>query len=410
MFTTIIGMCAIPALVRKATYTPDNYPFVYYSSVLKDLVYIDYKNKKTPMTDRQGKVYTTAEFDSVMPLLNYRQRMVDGTLPDSIEGLAITPPIVMSKSITFKSSPSKFDAPNVGLYIMFESTPKRIGLELPDDVFRMKNDIEFINDATNTVDEAKSQKFQKALDKAGYTFPAQWVEGNMNPRKRYDEGYFSLDSKSQLYHIKMVNGNPYVGNTGVGDSIEVSRFSMYESGDKRFYGFLFDKTGNIYIIGNDEGKYQLEKLDIPAIDTSNDELLIMGNLLYWTVSVTNSKGKDVYALKASTFEQVEKLSIPRVEGRWDKVSAWLFPIYITLTHENSDFIYPQVSFTGYYAFLVNLLLSIVMALFIPNSPKKKILQSLYVLITGIPGLIALLILPNISTRKLKKRSILTLKK
>lgn len=46
LFITLVGMWAIPALVKKATYKPDQYPFVYYSTMLKDLGIIDYKNKK----------------------------------------------------------------------------------------------------------------------------------------------------------------------------------------------------------------------------------------------------------------------------------------------------------------------------------------------------------------------------
>lgn len=402
VFTTAIGLCIIPELIKKITYTPSTYPFVYYSSILKDLCFVDYKDKKTPLRDTQGKIYTTAEFDSVMPLLNYRQRMTDGTLPDSLEGLEITPPIIMSKNVTFKSYPSKFNTPNVGLYIMFESMPKRVGLELPDDVFRFDKKIEFINNLSNTIDKTKSQKFQDALDKKGYTFPSQWVEGNMNPRKRYDEGYFSLDDKSQLYHIKMVNDRPYVSNTGVGDSIKIAKFSMYEAGDKRFYGFLFDKEGYIYILGYDEGLYNIQKLDIPSIDINSDEVLIMGNLLYWTVSITNDKGKNVYALKTSTLERVQNLFLPRIEGKWDKISNGLFPAYITLTDNSSDYIYPTIIFTSYKALLFNLFLAIIVLVF-PNARKEKAFQFIYVLLTGIAGLLAILILPEWCKRKRRKQ-------
>lgn len=403
IFVTLIGMCAIPSLCKKITYSPDDYPFVYYSSILKELCYVDFQNKETPMRDGAGNLYTTAQCDSLMPLFNFRQLMVDGRLPDSIDGHEITPPILMSKSIIYRYSPAKFKTPDLGLYIMYESMPKRVGLELPDDVFRMKDKIEFIDNASNTVNSQKSETFQQALNKAEYAFPTQWISGNMNPRKRYDEGYFCLDNNQQLFHVKMVNGRPFVRNTHIGDSIHIEGFTMYEAADKHFYGFLFDKTGNSYIIESDEGKYKALKLDIPPIDLENDEIMIMGNLLYWTVSVTSKRGKDVYALKSETLECLEKVSLDRIPGKWDNVSTWLFPAYLTFEHNNSDFIYPRITVTGYKAFAINLVLALIFGLAIPNPNKKRLFNFLFVLLTGIAGLIALLILPNFSTKKIKSK-------
>lgn len=403
VFVTLIGACAIPALTKKMTYSPDDYPFVHYSSILKELCFIDFHNKETPMRDSSGNLYTTAEFDSLMPIFNFRQLMVDGRLPDSIDGHEITPPILMAKSVIYRFSPEKLQTPELGLYLMYESMPKRVGLELPDDVFRMTDKIEFIDDVTNTVNEKKSQMFQQALEKVGYSFPAKWVSGNMNPRKRYDDGYLTLDDKNQLFHLKMVNGRPYARNTHVGDSIDVEAFTMYESGDKRFYGFLFDKQGSMYIIGYDEGNYYTVKLDIPPIDMKNDNVMIMGNLLYWNVSVTSSNGQNSYALKTETLERIAENHIERTPGKWDMVSEWLFPVYLSFEHSNTDFVYPKFTFTSYKAFAINILLALAFALLIPNPNKKRIFQFVYILFTGIAGVVALLLLPNFSTKKIQSK-------
>jgi len=403
IFVTLIAMCGIPSLVKKATFSPDDYPFVYYSSILEELCFIDFQNKETPMRDGSGKLYTTAESDSLMPLFNFRQLMVDGRLPDSIGGHEITPQILMGKSIIYRYSPNKLQTPELGLYIMYESMPKRIGLELPDDVFRLADNIEFIDNTANTVNEEKSRVFQQSLEKVSFTFPAKWVSGNMNPRKRYDEGYFCLDSNNQLFHMKMVNGRPYTRNTHVGDSIDIEGFTMYEAADKRFYGFLFGKAGDIYIIEGDEGKYKPVKLDIPLIDIRNDEVMVMGNLLYWSVSIMSDKGKDTYALKSETLECLQHVHLDRTPGKWDKVSEWLFPVYLTLEHRNTDFIYPQLTFTGYKGFIINLVLALLIGLLVPNPGKKRIFSFVCILIAGIAGLIALLILPNFSTKKIKSK-------
>jgi len=403
IFVTLIGMCGIPSLVKKATYSPDDYPFIYYSSILEELCYLDFHNKETPMRDGSGNLYNTAQADSLMPLLNFRQLMVDGRLPDSIGGHEINPQKLMAKSVIYRYTPAKLQTPETGLYLMYESMPKRVGLELPDDVFRLTDKIEFIDDASNSINVEKSRTFQQALEKENYAFPSKWVSGNMNPRKRYDEGYFCLDNDNKLFHIKMVNGRPYVRDTHVGDSINIEGFTMYEASDKRFYGFLLSKTGEMYIIEGDEGKYKPVKLGIEPIDIRNDDVMIMGNLLYWTVSVMSDRGKETYALKTETLENLEKVHIERTPSKWDKTSEWLFPVYLTFEHKNTDFVYPRLTFTGYKAFIVNLALALIVGLFIPNPNKKRILSALYILLTGFAGLIALLILPNFSTKKIQSK-------
>ncbi|HML64582.1 MAG TPA: DUF4857 domain-containing protein [Dysgonomonas sp.] len=394
LFITLIGMWAIPSLVNKATYNSDQYPFAYYSTILKDIGLIDYKNKKFPMEDLKGNKYNTAQFDSLMPMLNYRQLMTDGKLPDSINGQKITPQLLRSKSVVYKYKPSDINTPVNGLYILLETMPKRVGLEIPNDVFRLKNNIEFIDAQTNTLEVEKSRLFQQALDKEGFQYPAQWLIGNPNPRKPYDEGYFVLDANNQLFHMKMVNNRPYIKNTKIGEKIEASYFSMLEVADKRFYGFLFSKQGELFIIENDGANYKTVKLDIDPIDMQKDEVILMGNMFDWTVSVVTPFAKKIYALDAETLKRIGEHTIDRTPGRWDAVSKWIFPVYLTLEKSETSYIQPYFHYIGIYGFAVNLIIAFLTVLFITGSPKRKIFNGIYIFLTGIAGLVALLILPN----------------
>lgn len=334
----------MPVLVKKVTYKPDSYPFVYYSCMLEDLCFFNYADKQHPMRDSKGVQYTAAQTDSLVPMLNYRQLMSDGRLPDSIRGQEINARILRMRSFSFRYNPTDMVTPVAGLYILFESMPKRVGLTMPEDVFRMERNIEFIDAETNTVNTTKSEAFRKELDKNGYAFPSQWLAGNPNPRKAYDEGYFCLDAEGKLFHLKMVNGRPYVRDTRIGEKIDVSFFSMLEVPDKRFYGFLFSKQGEVYIIGNEAGNYQTVKLDIDAVNPETDQIIIMGNMFYWTVSVITPEGKLCYGLDNETLKRVADHPIPREEGKWDKVSRWAFPVYLTVESKNSYYLCPVIHF------------------------------------------------------------------
>lgn len=396
--TSLLLMWLLPSLFHKLTFKPDRYPFVYYSTVLDELAIIDYQDKAYPMTSISGVKYSAEEMDSLLPTLNYRQLMNDGRLPDSIKGQAISPRLLRTKSFSFRFNPAETDSPDCGLHILFESMPKRGGLTLPDDVFRLNHKMEFIKAVSNSVDAVKSNIFQEELIKQGYSFPAKWIAGNPNPRKAYDEGYFSLDNDGQLFHIKMVNGRPYIRNTGIGQGVDIAFFSMLEVADKRFYGFLFSKKGGVFIILNEAGNYQIMKLDIPQVDIKKDQVLIMGNPFDWTVSVINDDGKFCYALDNGTLKQIDKYSIMRVPGKWETCVKWLFPVYLTFDNKYSGFLAPHFYFTGFYALILNVGLAVCYCFVCREIRIVKFLKMFYVLFTGIAGFFALLILPK--TKKL----------
>lgn len=391
---TITGIWMIPALIKKATVEPENYPFVYYSSVAKELCIIDYKDKKAPVKEINGKTYTTeAQADSVFPLFKFRQLLADGKLPDSIDGQELTVQKIRAKHVFYRFSPSDIRTPQTSLYILYESMPKRVGIESPGDVFRLHDGIEFIDIETNSVNTEKSARFQEALRKEGFQFPARWVNGNMNPRKPYDEGYFILDAGGELFHLKMVNGRPFVRNTHAGKQIAVAWFDMLEVADKRFYGFLYDRKGNVYIIGNEEGKYNLLHLGIEPLNLQKDRMMILGNMLYWTVSVTTEKGKDYYGLDMETLQKLSKYHVQKEPDNWDRVASWLFPLYLNFDDKNSDYVTPHLHLTGLKAITTNLFLTLLLVSVLKRPRKRKIQDGVWVLIFGLAGAVATLFVP-----------------
>lgn len=299
-------------------------------------------------------------------------------------------PEIRQKSFVFRYNCDEISTPGIGLYVMYEALPRRLNLESPDDVFRMKDKIEFIDVATNRVNRGKSDRFMDELTKRGYTFPAQWTQGILTSRKPYDEGYFTLDAEGKLFHMKMVNGRPFIRDTKIGDKIDVSHFSMLPVTDKRFYGFVFDTEGKMYIL--EAPTYNLLQLDIPPIDMRRDNVLIMANMFFWTVNVMTPAGRYSYALHNDSLQKVDQAFNPAGTDMWDSLSGWLFPAYITFKEYNTKYLNPQLHFTAWSAFIINGLLALLFFLVIKK--KRKTAGSLWIMLTGIAGLIALLIVPS----------------
>ncbi|MDR2038978.1 MAG: DUF4857 domain-containing protein [Bacteroidales bacterium] len=389
---TLVFMWGVPALVQLATSSPQKYPFVYYSSVIEEFCFRETEGKNAIKRDASGRLYNDAQFDSIMPMLYYRQLSVNGKMPDSIQGRAVTMPEIRQKSFTYRYNCEELSTPSMDLYIMYESMPKRVNIESPGDVFRMKDNIEFVDVESNRVNKEKSLLFATELDKRRYTFPAQWLQGLMTNRKPYDEGYFSLDATGQLFHIKMVNDRPFIRNTHVSDSMDVVYFSMLPVSDKRFYGFLYDSEGYIYIL--ESPTYQPRKVDIPPVNLHEDRIMIMANMFFWTVYVNTPEGRYYYALDNDSLQRVDQTFIAAQPGLWDKTAAWLFPVYLTFEDRDSKYLNPEFHFTSWIAFIMNILAALLFFIFARKKRKCLYLQSGYVLLTGIAGLLSVLIIPD----------------
>ncbi len=400
---TLAAAWAIPALTKKAASSRQRYPFVNYSEIIEQFCYREVDGKNSVLSDASGKTYTDTEFDSIQPMLYYRQLSTEGKMPDSIRGQEVTMPLIRQKSFTYRYNPNETSRPNLGLYILYEALPKRLNLESPHDVFRLKENIEFIDVATNKVNREKSDLFTAELLKRGYSFPARWTEGILTIRKPYDEGYFTLDAEGKLFHLKMVNGRPFVRDTGVGEQIDVAHFSMLSVADKRFYGFVYDKGGSVYIL--EAPGYNLLKLDMPALDMGRDNMMILANMFFWTVTVTSPEGRHTYALHTDNLERADETFTAADKDAWDILSKWLFPAHLTVTDNTSKYVKPHLHLTSVNALAVNLLLAIAWMVIagrrrrVGRATVTKVSrataagESLYVLITGIAGLIALLIIP-----------------
>ena len=395
--TSFVLSWGVAVLVREATATPPRYPFVYYSSLLQRfLIRESSADNKLTHKDTEGNRYTREQYDSLTPLLSYRQLMLTNTMPDSLFGMALEPPVLRSKTLTWRYNPLYIHQPVMPLYIMYESMSGRTTIESPDDVFRFAGRIEFIDKFTNTVNEEKSKQFQARLEKENFAFPAQRVWGNLSARKPYDEGYFVLDNNGALFHVKMVNGRPYVRNTGAGDTIDIAYFGILEVSDKSIYGFIVGRHGDLYTLNT--GGYSLTRFDIPPIDIHTHSVMLMGNVLYWIVGVNTPESNTSYVLDVATLKQHDApCTVMAKENKWHAASSWLFPVYVSFSNKYSDFIMPELKVHFGVSLVISHLLFFAYLFTVGRRGAKRkvpvrLANAFVIILFGIPGLIASLII------------------
>ncbi len=380
----------LPLLWEVSTDKAIRYPFTYYSSIKNSFCYKTIDEKSTELKDMLGNVYTEKEFDSILPMFYYRQLATDGRLPDSLHNVEISIQKIRQHSFYFNYRPRDKFSPHIDLFPLFESMSGKVNIEMPGDVFRMtKERIEFIDPETNQVKIDKSNSFSKLFSQFGYKGPARIVAGNPSTRKAYDEGYLIVDQNNGLFHLKMVNAKPFIKKIDVPSGIDICHISTTEFADKRFYGFLYDKLGEVYFISTDN--YKLIKVPTPEFSYQTDRLLIMGNMFYWTIVNTSERGQDIYAVDASTMELVDSTRYEKDHYLSEKISTYIFPFVLEFKSTNSRFVKPNFTGISLNFIWLNILLIII---YVVVHRREKYLFSLPLLIgillTGIYGFLSAL--------------------
>ena len=373
-------------------------PLVYFSPVKKDFLIRNISNNDLLYLDKKGKSYSREEFETLMPLLNYRQLVLEKKLPDSLNG----EPLIMEKirlnNIMVKIKPDEIDFKGIQLAPMFESRSGRVRLEMPNDYFRITESLEFIDCESNSIDKEKSLRFTTALSAKKFAFPAKIVAGNPTTKKAFDEGYFALDSKNNLFHIKMVKGKPFCVNTNIPDTMNIVFMKFMEMPLKEFYGLFITKPGDVYLVSYDH--YKLVKLPLRGYDYEKDVFALMGNQFYRTISLIGPKS-------ISTFVTDRNYKIVDIyEAAWKDnfdlsagiVASYIFPFTLKLNDADSSLSNFYFKLSGLQSLIGAVVLAAI-AFFILRKRKislgKGWFDIVLVLITGVFGFIAVLLVKNV---------------
>jgi len=387
--TTMILSWILPDLYKTATDEAPEYPLSFYSSVADKFCSFVFTDDDFYRTDVDGNRFTQQQFDSLLPMIYTNQLVYDGKMPKKVRGVDVDLQKIRISNFSYRYKPKAYQKPSIKLYPLFESMSARVDLSTPDDVFRISDKIEFIDIESNTVNSEKSVQYNKALYNSGFSGPAKRIAGIPSARKNYDEGYFIIDSNNALFHMKCVNGKPFIRNVNIDKSINIECFEATDYPNRESYGFLFDSSGQMYVLTT-EG-YNLQKLGIPPIDMKNTVVTVMANMFFWNVMVKVNNSKTTYAIDARTKKYVD--SIESINA--NIVYHWIeniFPFIIKLTSNNDEYIKPRFMTNYPVAFLFNIFFVLTyLCIFRRNRLSNKILPSLWICITGIYGFIACLL-------------------
>ena len=399
VLSAIVGFSMVlPQLYWMAFSEPDKPAFIMYSCIKNDFMIIDRDADAMQWRDTKGNSYPRNEFEKNLPLFYYRQLMLANTMPDSINGVAMDMHSINYNRTIFSISPNELDAPVAELYPLFEAESGRANIEMPDDFFRIGWRMEFIDAKTNKILEEKSRMFSAVLYKRGFEFPAKSINGIPTPQKSIDEGYLVTDSKNQLFHIKMLQGKPYVVKVNLPSGLKFKAISCQDFRNKRFYAYLFSTSNELYILTQDE--YELIKFPVSGIDPQKYKIRILGDLFHYNISITSNDFIKVYAVDSdyNYVDEYQEFRHPANNAKAAKVFKALFPWQIKLKDENSTYIRFFSRFNSSFYWIILSTILVATQIFIVKKRKARLknnfIDFLAIGISGIFGFLAVNIFPN----------------
>ncbi len=398
VFTAIIGLSVVlPQFYRMAFEKPTKTPLIQYSCIDHDFMIFrpDADNK---WTNREGTKLTREVYEKKLPLMYTRQLVMDGTMPDSINGQKINIQHTGLFRSIFRITPDEIHAPKPKLYPLFESQSGRANLEMPGDFFRITWRMEFIDAKSNKILEEKSRMFSAVLYNRGFKFPAKSINGIPTTRKSCDEGYLVIDSANQLFHVKMAKGVPFVRKVDLPGEMKFKTIQCVDFSDQLYYAYLFTENNELYVLTPYD--YMLEKFEVDDINPDEYEIRIYGDYFNFNVITIGSGFIRTQVLnrdhnKVDEYIETRPTYQSSSEG---KLAQFLFPAELKITDDKSSFVNFFLTVSQSYWWLILSLVLIAGQYFIIRLQKKKIRAEIIDLIiiafTGIFGFIAVNIFPN----------------
>lgn len=401
LYITIVLITAylLPIPIRLMTSTSTHLPMTYYSSVAREFISLPQEQTRE----------TQKAFQQKFPELYYRQLAMDGTMPDSLHGIAVSPQYFNHHNFFIHYRPARHHGPAVPLCPLMEAESGEVHLRMPDDFFRLApTGIEFITIAENRVDRAKSEAFTSALKKAGFIFPAQWATGIPNPKKIREDGYFISDHQGNIFRIRMERGTPAVYSHPHLSQLRPNSILPQTVEDASIFGLAFCENNELYAITAPDMEPQ--KLPL-SFDPTWQSFFIWRSPFYWNMSIDNpgyatdykaddlqQAGRTIYAFSPSRPDQVYTKTFRIDKDDWDRVRVLLFPFVLQLKSHNSSFFAPSIHTTSWHYILLSIPLALLIGLLgykrlrkrpTPLSRKEKYSLALTILLIALLSIYAI---------------------
>jgi len=336
-------------------------------------------------------------FETLIPSIYYKNMDLWGKLPLTIDGQTFDKQDIKKNRQVFELKPYMIAdrTPRIRVFPLLESQPGMTRLRFPEDAFRMNHKMEFVNVDTNSVDEELTGQFTDRLKEAGFRFPAQLVAGKVSILKPFDEGFFIVDAKGAVFHVKRTKGQPVVVKTQTPNGLEIRNIKVSENRKKEIYGVLLTRCGDFYLITYDN--YRLIKLPLSDYNPDTMDFKLLINPLYRTAVYSDNRMIRAVAMD-SEYEPIARYEREMFSGRTtltDTVFEAMFPFYVRTQDRTTGYFQFDVVWNGWSS-LIGVAFSLFFGAVIMYARKLDLKRHwadlVVILFSGLYGLIAVAVI------------------
>ncbi|MDR1975367.1 MAG: DUF4857 domain-containing protein [Campylobacteraceae bacterium] len=239
----------------------------FFSPISKEFIILEIGTEKMAFKDETGELLSTVAAHKMLPFMFSGNVEKWGGFPIQTDKGEITYELAANSVQSVSVTPQDVLAQNLPFHLLYESAPVGTTLETPPDVLLIKSDrVLFIDCVDGAVNREKSEKFTQALKETGVLFPIQTAASNPSNLKPFDEGMFLADSANRLFQLKIVEGEPYVRDTGTVMQERVLYINVDEKLKRIFYGAVVTENG-VYLNMYDG---TMQKLPLVSYDPKTD--------------------------------------------------------------------------------------------------------------------------------------------
>ena len=373
---------------------------LFYSPVIERFVYTELlgEGHQFIYRDQDGRDYSREEFEALIPFIHYKNMELWGRLPLTLGGQTFDKAAIVAERQVMELKPDELPghAPRIPLFPLLESNPERAGLSFPEDILRPAARLEFIDSDSNRLDPATTDVFTQALSAAGFRFPVRAAFGRVSILKPFDAGYFLLDDAGALFHLRRRDGAPVVAAVPLPEGLKVRYVKVTENKRRELLGFLLTEDDRLYLMR--ERDYGLIPLELPGYRPDRMALKLLLDPLQRTAVYSDRETIQAVVMDRDYrpldhYRRRMAMAHPRpVDRLWEM----LIPFSLELRDPDQRYLALAPRFHGLAA-VIGIALSLLLALEVLRlrgiQPAQARMDLLLIVLTGLYGLLALILIP-----------------
>lgn len=430
VLSVLVLSWALPKLYDTALLSPLAKTHIFYSPVLEQCIYTEqirgYDEQAAAKSeghhadivykDETGRYYDRLAFEAALPFIYYRNMEMRGLLPLKLQGRTFDRAAIEQARRVLELPARHLDGhhPPQPCRPLLEADPGQVALVYPTDRFRVtEQGMIFTHADTNEAETELSRLFSTALAARGFVFPARHVGGNFSTFKPYEGGIFMVDARGALFHLLRRGGQPVINKIVLPEGVVPRHVLVSESRERLWLGFVLDSRNHLWLIRQSD--MALIGLDVPGYVPDHMDCKLIFDPLYLTVVTSDNAlvQTTVFDLPAAERKNGEicrafhtfRHEMSRARESWQsRLADTLFPFRLDFVKEETVLLRPAFSLSRHW-----LLHAMPFCLLLAGgwyfvqyrrqpgggfSFRQGRAETALILLTGLYGLITLLLLKN----------------